>query len=238
MLALERRAALHEGLRGRSVEVKAQPFGGALRLFDPQALRDLIGDFHFDSVESGSEQDFRIFIRPSAWAAVRGFCLNHFRDQDNRILEADPRRELVEEFAETLQISLKPDQYIYKPAETVVEDEPASTENIHASGHLTARVYRIFEARILDPSLSHAILTNSESHSNHELRELAAPDILSGEKGRANAILTLPLKLISDAYLAMSPEARNSPISFENHQLDETVAAVLEGVTVPKYRMM
>jgi hypothetical protein len=218
--------------------VIAQPFGGAIRLLDPKALRDLIGDFHFDSEESRSEQDFRIFIRPSAWQAVRGFCISHFSDFDHSVLETNPRRKLAEEFADALKISLRPDQYTLKPVGTVIEDNPATTENIHATGHLTVRVYRIFEARILDISLSHTMLTNSEGYSNHDLHELALEDAQNGGKGRANAMLTLPVKLISDAYLAMAPEARNSPIAFEDNHLDESVGAVLEDVTVPKYRWL
>ena len=238
MLALERKATLLKDESGRSVEVITQPFGGAIRLLDPKALRDLIGDFHFDSEESCSEQDFRIFIRPSDWEMVQEFCINHFRDIDDSVLESDPTRELAEEFADALQISLKPDQYIYKPVGTVVEENPTPTENIHARGYLTSRVYRIFEARILDSSLSPAMLTNSKGYSNHDLQELALEDTQNGGKGRANAILTLPLKLISDVYLAMPPEARNSPISLEDNHLDESVAAILKGVTVPRYRWL
>jgi hypothetical protein len=236
MLALERKATLLKDESGRSVRVIAQPFGGAIRLLDSKALRDLIVDFHFDSEESRAEQDFRIFIRPADWEAVQRFCINHFRDFESSVLETDPRRELAEEFADALRISLKPDQYILKPLGTVVEDVPVPTENTHARGHLTARVYRLFETRILDSSLSHAMLTNSEGYSNHDLQELALEDARNAGKGRSNAVLTLPMKLLSDVYLAMPPEARNSPISFEDNYLDESVGAILEGVTVPKYR--
>jgi len=236
MLALERKATVLKDGSGRSVRVVAQPFGGAIRLFDPKAVRDLIGDFHFDSEESRGEQDFRIFIRPADWEAVQRFCINHFRDFEYSVLETDPRRELAEEFADALRISLKPDQYSLKPLGTVVEDDPAPTENIHARGHPTARVYRLFEARILDSSLSHAMLTNSQGYSNHDLQEFALEDARSAGKGRSSAVLTLPVKLISDVYLAMPPEARSTPISFEDNYLDESVGAILEGVTVPKYR--
>jgi len=238
MLALERKATRHETENGRVVEVKSQPFGGAIRIRDLKALRDLIGEFHFDSQLSRAEQDFRIFIRPSDWSAIRDFCIEHLSRVDDPILETEQGRELVEEFTDALKISLKPDQYILKPVATVVEDDPAPTENIHATGHLTVRIYRIFEARILDSSLSHAMLTNSESYSNHDLQELALENARKGGKGRANAILTLPLRLIRDVYLAMPLEARNSPISFEDNHLDESVGAILEGVTVPKYRKL
>jgi hypothetical protein len=238
MLALERKATLLEAESGDAVAVIAQPFGGAIRLLDLKALRDLLGDFHFDSRESRSEQDFRIFIRPSAWKAVQGFCINHFRDLNHSVLETDPKRELVEEFADALKMSLKPDQYTLQPVGIVVEDDPTPTENIHAKGHPTVRVYRIFQARILDSSVSRAILTNSESYSNQDLHELALENVRNGGKGRANAILTLPLKLIRDVYLAVPPEARNSSVSFEGNYLDESVGAILEGVTMPKYRRL
>ena len=238
MLALERKATLHETENGKVIKVKSQPFGGAIRLLDPKALQNLIGDFHFDSEESRSEQDFRIFVRPSDWEAVQGFCINHFRDFDDSVLESNPTRELAEEFADALQISLKPNQYALKAVNTVVEDNPAPTENIHARGHLTVRVYRIFEARILDSSLSHAMLANSNSYSNQDLQELALENVRKGGKGRANALLTLPLRLISDVYLTLPLEARNSPILFEDNHLDESVGAILEGVTMPKYRRL
>ena len=48
-------------------------------------------------------------------------------------------------------------------------------------------------------------------------------------------MLTLPFKDLSAAYSPIPPAARNQPISFHGYQLDETVAAILEGVTVPKY---
>jgi|SRR5688572_6593824 len=237
-LALERKATLFKAEGGPAIEVIAQPFGGAIRILDLRKLRDRIGDFHFDSEESRSEQDFRIFIRPSDWSVVREFCIQHFSRVDDSILESAPTRELAEEFADALKISLKPDQYTLKPVRTIVEDYPTPTENIHAKGYPTARVYRIFEARILDPSLSRTILMNSESYSNHNLQELALENARNGGIGRANAMLTLPLNLTRGAYLAISPQARNAPISFQDNQLDASVAAVLEGVTVPKYRKL
>ena len=143
---------------------------------------------------------------------------------------------MAEEFADALKISLKSDQYIQKPIATFIEDDPAPTENIHARGYLTARVYRIFEANIADSSLAHIMITNSESFSDQDLCELVLREVQNGGKGRANAILALPMKLISDVYLAMSPQERNRPVLFEKYRLDETVPAVLEGITVPKYQ--
>jgi len=238
MLALERKATLHTGENERVIEVKSQPFGGAVRINDLSLLRELTGGFQFDSERSRSEQDFRIFIKPSNWDVVRQFCLQHFSRVNDPILETDPRRELAEEFADVLKISLKPDQYILKPVGTVIEDNPAPTENINAKGYLTARVYRLFEACISDSSLARTMMTNSESFSYQDLCELALEDAQDGGKGRANAILALPMKLISDVYLAMLPKERNAPILFEKNRLDETVPAVLEGIAVPKYQRL
>ena len=238
MLALERKATLHQTESGHLVEVKSQPFGGAIRIRDLSALRDLIGDFHFDSEQSRSEHDFRIFIKPSNWEVVREFCIQHFKHDDDPILETDPGRELAEEFFDALKINLEPDQYIHKPVATVIEDDPMPTENIHANGMPTVRVYRIFEATISDSSLARTMITNSESLSHQELCALALEDARNGGKGRASAILTLPLKRISDVYLAMPPKERNAPILFEKNRLDETIPAIFERITVPKYQRL
>lgn len=236
MLALERKATLLQTQDGPVVEVIAQPFGGAIQIRDPRPLRELVGGFRFDSEESRSERDFRIFIRPSDWEIVQGFCLQHLSDADDPVLETEPRRELAEEFADTLKMKLNSNQYTYRAIGTVVEDRPAPTRNIHARGHLTARVYRIFEARILDRSLSHTMLANSETYSNHDLQQLALKDARNG--GRANAILAIPIERISNVYRARSPQARNPSFSLENNQLDESVGAVLEGIHIPRYRRL
>ena len=232
MLALERKATLLDN----KVEVKSQPFGGAIRILDVDTIHDLIGDFHFDSEHSRTEQDFRLFIRPSSWSVLREFCIQHLSRVDDPIIETDPARELVEEVADALKINLQPEQYVSKPVATVVEDEATPTENIHAKGIPTVRVYRIFEATISDPSLKDIILKNSESISHDDLCELALKDAQNGGKGRANAILTLPLKRITDVYLATPPKERNAPILFKENLVDETVSAVLEDIPVPKYQ--
>lgn len=234
MLALERQATLHES----KVEVKSQPFGGAIRILDLEAIHHLVGDFHFDSERSRSEQDFRIFIPPSAWETVCEFCIEQFSRVDSPILETDPGRELAEEFADALKINLKQDQYIHKPIATFVEDNPAPSENNHAKDILTVRVYRIFEATVSDTSLAHVIMTNSESLSHQDLCALALEDARNGGKGRANAILALQMKRISNVYLAMSPKERQVPILFEKNLLDETVPAVLDGISLPKYQRL
>jgi len=232
MLALERKATLYE----TKVEVQSQPLGGAIRILDINAIHNLIEDFHFDSERSLSEQDFRIFIQPADWPAVREFCIQHLSIVDDLILETDPVRELTEEFGDALKINLKPEQYTYKPLGTVIENEAIPTNNIHAKGVPTVRIYRIFEVTILDATLIDLILKNSGNVSNEELSKLALMDLKKDGKGRANALLTLPLKRLAAAYLGMSPDEHNLPILFENNRLDETVTAVLDGIDVPKYQ--
>jgi molybdenum-dependent DNA-binding transcriptional regulator ModE len=80
------------------------------------------------------------------------------------------------------------------------------------------------------------MLANSERYSDQDLHEQALAEVRNGGRGRANAVLTLPLKLLTEAYLALSPEARAAPVIFNNHQLDGNVPAVLESVAAPNYR--
>jgi hypothetical protein len=236
--ALERKATRHKSQTGPIVEVKSQPFGGAIRILDLPALQAILSDFHFDSEQSRSEQDFRIFIRPSAWDIIQTFCLEHLQQPKNSVLESDPARELAEEITESLRIELKQDQYSIQAIGTIVEDNPSPTEYIHAAGYPTARIYRIFESRILDTSLAAAMIENSENISDRHLQDLARQDSRQGGYGKANAVLTLPYRELQASYLAVSPEARNQPIWFQGHELDETVAAVLEDIPVPKYRRL
>jgi hypothetical protein len=235
MLALERRATLVSDAGEPRVVIKCQPFGGAVRIQNLILLQSLVGDFHFDSERSRSELDFRLFIRPSDWDAVREFCLRHFENGDESVLEISPARELAEELADALNIELRPDQYTSKPLGTVTENDPAATENVNARGCQTVRVYRIFEARILDPALCQLMIANSEHYSNHDLREAALQDARRGGRGRANALVTLPVQPLMKFYRGLSPETRNAPVIFVNNSLDSNVCAVLEDVPVPKY---
>lgn len=234
MLALERKATL----QGADVEVKAQPFGGAIHIKNVSRLHDLIGDFQFDSERSRIDKDFRIFIRPSSWSAVRDFCIDHISYDDDPILETNPKRELVEEFNDALRIHLKPEQYSCRSVATVVENGPTPADNIHSKGDDTVRIYRIFEVIILASSLIDIMLANSEMLSDNNLCDLAIKDAQIGGKGRANAILAVPLKKIYSSYLAMSPAERNTPILFEQNQLDETVTTILDNMLASKYQRL
>ncbi len=232
-LALERKATW---VNEERVLVKAQPFGGAVRINDPSLLSKHTGDFHFDSERSRTERDFRILIRPSAWGAVQAFCLEQFQRQDDRAFEISPVRELVEEFKDSLDISLRPDQYVCNPLWTVLENDPAPTGSTYPVRQPTVRIYRVFEARILDPALWQAIMVNSRGHSDQDLRELALEDRRKGGKGRANAFLILPVESLRRFYLSLSHEGRNAPVSFRKTDLEENVPALLDGVTVPRFQ--
>lgn len=236
MLALERKATVLEEAGRQRVAVRAQPFGGAIRFRSLTPLQALIGDFLFDSERSRSKYDFRILIRPAAWDTVRQFCLQHFTDVYDPVLESDPARELAEEFADALAVGLKPDQYRQQPVGIIVENRPVPTPSLRSAGYGTARIYRIFEARIVDASLAQAMLANSARYSDQDLHEQALAEVRNGSRGRANAILALPLKRLTETYLALSPEARAAPVIFNNHQLHGNVPAVLESVAVPNYQ--
>lgn len=236
MLALERKATLHKTEDGATVRVKAQPFGGGLRIFDLDTVHDVVGDFHFDSERSRAERDFRIFIRPLAWPALREFCVQHITRSNDVVLETSPTRELAEEFAETLGIDLGPEQYVCEPLTILLENKVATTDNINARGVPTVRVYRIYEAHITDVFLAHTMLERSADLSHHGLSELALADAQSGGRGKANAVLTLPWKRLQGVYQAMLPTERNVPIVFEENRLDSTVAAILDEISVPRYQ--
>ena len=235
MLALERKATVIRD-REKHIRVYAQPFGGVVNLLNPVPLREIVGEIEFDSEESKQEQDFRILIPPSKWEEVKQYCLRHLENPDDTELESAPERELVEEFEETLNVNLKPDQYTYQPSGFVIENDPVPTNRMDVRGQLTVRLYRIFEVGIVDDALCRTILAVSQRYSDQYLRRLALKDFQNGGKGRANSIVTLPLSLVVESYLALPPEERYKKIKVENHELDENVMAIFENVQVPQYQ--
>ena len=153
MLALERTATLLE-IEGRyEVIVKAKPFGGGVRITDPQKLKKLIGNFHYDSERSFHEGDFRIMINPASWGKLKEICMEHMRKTEYNIMETGPERELAEEFFDALKIRLTPEDYKLKKSGLIVEDIPGATDNINAKGLPTVRVYYLFEAIIISPEI-------------------------------------------------------------------------------------
>ena len=235
MLALEHKATLAPGDADSQVVVKAQPFGGAIRIINLERIDALVGGFNFDSERSRSERDFRIYIRPSSWEAIREFCLRNMGQDAGPDLEIDPSRELVEEFDDALGIQLTPPQYMLKPAGVVVENEPSPTANLRAAGNPTARIYGIDEVQIQDPAIVQLMMTNSSTHAPEVLRRLALDDARKGGPGRANAMLVAPVEQIRAAFLAVSPELRGMTLPFGITLLEGNVAALLNGISIPKY---
>jgi hypothetical protein len=237
LLALEHKATLFSRDVERRLVVKAQPFGGAVRFLNLNKFQQIISQFHYDSERARSEGDFRIFIQPSDWGAVRKFCLRNFNQEQTPDLETDPARELAEEFEDALGIELQSEQYTVKPVRTIVENEPARTNNVHAFGLQTVRVYQVFEANILDPALARSMVVNSEGHHGQVLGQLALEDAQRGGPGRANAMFMAPLKELYDAYQAVPPDKWNKALAFKTTLLDSNVPAVIDGLDVPKYQI-
>lgn len=236
MLALERTATLRQ-IEGQSeVIVKAKPFGGAVRMTNPQALKKLIGDFHYDSERSREEEDFRILIRPASWETVREICLKHLDGIEKGILDSSPHRELAEEFEDTLSVRITPEQYRLKSHGMFIEDLPVKTDNVRAEKFPTVRVYFVFEAWMQDPKIGSMMLANNRRYSEYDLEKMAWEDARQGGKGRANAVLTLELDELKERYRLLPLDKRGAPIHIEGHQLDGNVVAILEGIDTSKYQ--
>lgn len=229
MLALERKATV---LSDGSVYVRAQPFGGGVKILNLNPLKEMLGGLRFDSERSKQEQDFRILIQPSQWDAVKQYCLLHLQDPNDPELESTPDRELVEEFEETIGVELQRSQYAVDPMGFVVENTPVWTENWYARGFLTVRIYCTYRVEIVDMELCKSLLDTSQRVSDEELGKCA----LKNGKGRANSILALPLGPVCEAYLTVPPEKRYTEIEVDHHTLDESVLAVLGEVDVPQYQ--
>lgn len=229
MLAMERKATV---LKDGSINVRAQPFGGGVKILDAKPLEELIGEIQFDSERSKQEQDFRILIEPSQWEAVKQYCLQHLAQPDDSALESAPDRELAEEFDETMGVELKQSQYTVESTGFVLEDKPVFTENWHAHGFPTVRVYRVYKVQLIDEGICQTLLATTQRVSDDELRESA----LEKEGGRANSVLALPLHILRETYLAFPPEARYQKIKVAGNQLDESVLAVLGDVDVLQYQ--
>lgn len=236
LLALEHKATVHLNAGEMRVDVKAQPFGGAVQILNLNGFQAEIGSFHFDSERSRTERDFRIFIRPTDLDAVQAFCLDHLYRESGSDLEVDPTRELAEEFAGTLGVMLSSDQYHLQPVKTVLEDTPVLTENVYAAGRPTVRIYRIFNTEIVDPVLCKAMAANSKNHPRHVLENLAREDAEKGGRGWANAMLVAPEWEIRGAYNAIPADLRKSPVSFKDTLLDDNVITLFEGDIFPRYR--
>jgi hypothetical protein len=236
MLALERTATLRQ-IEGRSeVIVKAKPFGGAVRLINPRALKELIGNFYYDSERSREQEDFRIQIRPASWETIKEICRKQLDDTEKGILDSSPQRELAEEFEDTLHIRITPEQYQLKSQGMMIENLPAETDNVRAEGLVTVRVYFMFEAWMQDPEIISMMLVDNKQYSDKDLEKMAWKDAQQGGRGRANAILALGFDELKAIYRSMPADRRGGQIRVEEHQLNGNVLALLEDIDHPKYQ--
>lgn len=231
MLALERKATVS---KDGSASVWAQPFGGGVKILDSTLLKAIIGEIQFDSDRSRQEQDFRILIEPAQWQAVKQYCLKHLEDPADFELESTPDRELVEEFEEVMGVSLKSSQYTVQPVGIVTEDTPTWTENWHARGVPTVRVYRTYDVEIVDGKLCQNLVSISRQVSDDMLGKRAQ----ANGTGRANSVLVLPLHQVREAFLALPLEKRFSDIEADRHKLDRSVLVVLDDIEVSQYRRL
>jgi hypothetical protein len=237
MLALERKATMR---KDGSVSIRSQPFGGGIRILNPTPLQAIIGNIQFDSERSKQEKDFRILIPPSKWELIKEYCLHHleFEEEEDFGLESEPDRELTEEFLEAINVKLNPKQYTVQPLGFVIENKPVRSKNDYALGQLTVHLYRVFKVQIIDPILCKVMWSVSQLYSGQNLGERALQNFEYGGKGRANTMLTLPLHQVRESYLALSPEKRYGKIVIDQHELDESVLAILEDIEVPQYQRL
>ena len=152
------------------------------------------------------------------------------------ILDSSPERELAEEFEDTLNVRITPDQYHLKPRGIVVEDLPGETDNVRAAGLPTVRIYYVFEAWMEAPEMIAMILANSRRYSDKDLQKKAWKE-WQGGRGRANAILALVLDDLKNVYGSILTDRRGGPIRVGRYQLDGNVLAILEEVDKPKYQL-
>ena len=234
MIALERTATLRE-VEGRSeVAVVAKPFGGGIRIVDPAALRDAIGEFRYDSDRSRREGDFRLQIRPASWDAVKEVCRSHLGREAGGMLDTSPERELAEEFGDALGTGIEPSQYRLHPVRMLVEDTPRATSSVRAPGRPTVRIYYVFEVWLEAAEIVASILESSRA-SDGDLRMAALRQAERGGRGRANAALVLVLDELRSTYLALPRDRRDGEVTVRDHRLAGNVSAVLDGVDTPKY---
>ena len=227
MLALERTATLHQIAGNSEVVVRAKPFGGAVLLLNPHALQQMIGRFNYDSEKSRRERDFRLLIQPSSWNKIKEICRDHYYGTEKGILDHSPVRELEEEIEDSLHIKIKADKFASQLVDMIIEDVPQKTKNIRARGFSTVRIYYIYEVLLKDTKLIKKILVNSELYSDKELKESAWQDSRQGGRGRANAVLVLPLDELRDVYRKVSSDKSRRSVHFKEHLLDGNVWVVL-----------
>jgi len=236
ILALERVATLRQ-IQGKvKVTVTAKPFGGAVRIINPQALRISIGNFQYDSKRSRRERDFRILVKPESWGKLKDICCEHLKNPEKGILDTNPERELTEEFEDTIHVSISRDQYQIIPRGMSIEAMPVETNNVRAAGIPTVRIYFLYEAWITDPIIINRMLTNSRQYTDEDLQNQAQQDAQHGGKGRANATLTLKHDDLIGLYRSLNLGMQDELICFEGHLIENNVLAILDEVAQTRYK--
>ena len=232
MLALERTATLRGTGAHRNVNVVTKPFGGGVRLTDPDALREAIGPFQFDSERSRLEQDFRLQIRPETWTRLEAMCRHQLTAGHAGILDPSPLRELTEELGDTLGIAALPEPYRLRPLRTLIQGTPRKTESVRAPGRPTVRVYYVFELVVEDEEIIGAMVEGSRTISDRDLADAAK----RSERGRANGVLVLGLQALREAWLGVPLRGRGDGLRLGEHRLAGNVPAVLDGIELPGFR--
>jgi hypothetical protein len=144
-------------------------------------------------------------------------------------------RELVEEFWDAVGIGLGPEQITVQAAGIVVEARPARAASVRAPGQPTVRIYSVHEVWLRSLEVIRAVLDNSAICSDQQLQQLAWKDWRREAKGRANAVLALPLDELVSAYGRIPTAERGNPLVLDEHLLDGNVPAILPEVECPKY---
>ena len=235
MLVLERTGTVRASHGRYTASVRAKPFGGGLRINGPGVLRAEVGEFNYDSHRSLVEKDFRIFINPTNWDSLKRFCWRHLQ-KPGEVLESSPRRELVEEFRDTLKTDIKPEQYHLKWSKIVVEDDPIRTGSPRSTGSLTTGIYSIHEMQVLDAYIIADLIESSTSRSNQDLGEEAEKDYQKGGRGRANAVLALDYENLVEVFNKL-PKAPNHAITqVWGNDLESNVLALIDEVESNKYQ--
>jgi hypothetical protein len=228
MLALERTATMQIAGGNSEVIVRAKPFGGGVRLTDPKLLQKTIGLYHYDSRRSSQEQDFRLQINPASWKTVKKICRNQFKTNKMDLFDFNPDRELAEEFEDCLNIRINRGQYNLKPGKLVIHDKPVRTESVRAPGHLTVRIFAVYEARIQDPDIIRMMLVSSRRYTDRDLQMMALDNARYGGRGRANAVLALPLEAVIKAYRSGLDSESGDAKHIEEHLLENNVGVILQ----------
>lgn len=236
MLALERTATLVSNERKLVVEIKAKPFGGGVRLLDPQGLKNLIGEFHFDSERSREQSDFRIQVNPRHWETIIDICKSHLKDKRLNILDPSPAQEIAEEFEDSLHIKITPEIYRLKSKGMIVEENETETTNVNARGMPTRRIYYLFNALLKDKEIITMMLDNNKRFSDTALQTMAIDDARQGGKGRANAVLLVSVRELKEFYRSTLEIQRSNSMTFKGHLLSGNVPAILDDITVPRYQ--